>query len=275
MIVLEKDARLLTITQLEHQEIAGQIASLWGNSGFSKPDPFGAMIIAAGNHDIGWWNKDTHPEVNPRTGFPYTFTELPVIEWLQMYRKGIDRIAEEDPYEGLMVCMHGVGLRKNRYDTVPATDRRDTLSSKEKKAVEDYIADGERLQAKLRKKLVKDPLYKRRSSANWIWTNYQLIQVWDRLSLHFCSDGILGGIIGGVLKPVPCRYGAGDIEIRVKKNGSGKFSMEPFPFSRDPVKLTLRARYISSNKYESDQDLRTAYYDAEVDTLPIEITSVG
>lgn len=274
MIVLEQDEKLLTITQLEHQEIAGQLASLWGNSRFSKPEPFGAMVVAAGNHDIGWWNKDTHPAVNPRTGFPYTFTELPVIEWLQMYRKGIDRIAEEDPYEGLMVCMHGVGLRKNRYDTVPATDRKDTLSGKEKKSVEDYITDGEKLQAKLRKKLEQDPLYKRQSTEKWIWANYRLIQVWDRLSLHLCSDGILGGI-RGLLKPVPCGYDSEDVEIMVNKTGSGKFSIEPFPFSRAPIQLLLRAKYISKKKYQTNEELRRTYCDADVITLPIEISNVG
>ncbi|MDG7001152.1 MAG: DUF3891 family protein [Nitrososphaerota archaeon] len=275
MIVLDKDEKLLLITQLEHQEIAGQLASLWGNSQFSKPEPFRAMVVAAGNHDIGWWNSDTHPAKNPSTGLPYTFTELPVLEWLQMYRGGIDRIAELDPYEGLMVCMHGVGLRKNRYDTVPATDRKDTLSPKEKKSVRDYILSGERLQAKLRKKISVDPQYKRYSSEERIWTNYKLVQVWDRLSLHFCSDGILGGIARGILAPVPVRYGLDDIQIRLEKIAARQFSITPFPFSSSPIQLLLRARYIPKTRYHTEEDLRRAYYDAEINTLTVEIRNTN
>lgn len=271
MIVLDKDEKIIMITQLEHQEIAGQLASLWGNSQFSKPEPFSAMVVAAGNHDIGWWNGDTHPVINPRTEFPYTFTELPVLEWLKMYQGGIDRIAERDPYEGLMVCMHGVGLRKNRYDTVPATDRKDTLSPKEKKSVHDYILGGETLQAELRKKISRDPQYKRHSSDERVWTNYKLVQIWDRLSLHFCSEGILGGIVGGILRPVPVRYGLDDTQIRLEKTDGRQFSIAPFPFDSSPIRLSMRARYIPKKRYHSDEDLRCAYYNAEIVTLPIEV----
>lgn len=274
MIVLEKEGNLLAITQLEHQEIAGQLASYWGNSEFSRPEPSRAMIVAAGNHDIGWWNRDVHPTVNLRNNFLYTFTELPVLEWLQMYRKGIDQIAEIDPYEGLIVCMHGVGLRKNRYDTVPATDRKDSLSRKEKKSVHNYIAAGEKLQAKLRRKVAKNPLYKRYSSEKRIWANYRLIQVWDRLSLHFCSDGKLGGITDGVLKPVPMKYGNPDTALRVVRTASGTFSVTPFPF-KGPIRLFLRARKIVMREYLTDEDLRREYYNAEIVNLPIEISEAS
>ncbi|MGI0091271.1 MAG: DUF3891 family protein [Nitrososphaerales archaeon] len=274
MIVLKQgDSKILLITQLEHQDLAGQIAAVWGNSDFSEPEPFSPMVAAAGNHDNGWWERDIHPTVNPKNGLPYAFTELPVLEWLLMYKRGIERIAECDPYEGLMVGMHGVGLRKNRYGTVPATDRRDRLTSKEENAVRDYITSGEKLQGKLRRKLSSSPLYRRHSTKQRVWNNYELLQVWDRLSLYLCSGGQSGGIKDGVLSPTPSNYSKGDLELHLERRNNGDVKIKPFPLKKSPARMSVRGRLIPDKHYGGDEELRRAYYAGESTTMAFNIVS--
>lgn len=264
MIVLRERGQILLITQLEHQYLSGQLAALWGNESFSTPEPLNAMVAAAGNHDNGWWEWDSHPTVNPITRLPYTFTELPVVEWVRMYMDGINRIAQCDSYEGLMVGMHGVGLRKNRYGTVPATDRRDGLTmKKEREAVRNFIVKGERLQRKFRDSIRKDRFYKEYSSRERIWSNYKLIQVWDRLSLYLCTKGASGGAKNGLLGPTPSKYGEEDVELHLQYGQESEIAMQPFPLKKTSARLSIRGRLIPNKQYVSDEEFRKEYYSAE------------
>jgi len=50
------DNRLLLILQVDHSRVTGWFAAHWGNDTFARPSPYAAMVLAAQEHDTGWWD---------------------------------------------------------------------------------------------------------------------------------------------------------------------------------------------------------------------------
>jgi hypothetical protein len=51
------DKRIILALQIDHSRVAGFFAAHWGNKDFDRPSPYDSVVLAAGEHDIGWWNK--------------------------------------------------------------------------------------------------------------------------------------------------------------------------------------------------------------------------
>jgi hypothetical protein len=49
------ESRLLLVSQVDHSHVAGLLAAHWGNDDFAPPTPFVSMVLAAQEHDSGWW----------------------------------------------------------------------------------------------------------------------------------------------------------------------------------------------------------------------------
>src|SRR5438105_7909170 len=120
MIVSTRNGDFQLIRQTDHAELSGMLAEHWGNDRFRRPEPFAPMVLAAALHDDGWREWEAQPRVNPATGFPYQFTELPVLEHLAFYLRGVERVIARDRYAGLMVSMHCQGLYNRRYGIDPS-----------------------------------------------------------------------------------------------------------------------------------------------------------
>ena len=57
--------------------VSGELARAWGNEEFGQFVPPKELCLAAEQHDIGWLLWEQAPTLNPETGYPYRFTELP------------------------------------------------------------------------------------------------------------------------------------------------------------------------------------------------------
>src|SRR6185436_7282892 len=73
----QPNGELILIGQTDHSRLVGQLAAHWGNTEFAVPDPFDSMVRAATFHDYGWLRYETSPLINPETGEPYAFQNLP------------------------------------------------------------------------------------------------------------------------------------------------------------------------------------------------------
>jgi hypothetical protein len=97
------ESRLLLILQVDHSKITGWFAAHWGNENFARPAPYAAMVLAAQEHDTGWWDWEIKPQINSE-GLPPDYIgsikHLGEKVWLDFYRHGIERLAEQDPYAG-------------------------------------------------------------------------------------------------------------------------------------------------------------------------------
>jgi hypothetical protein len=78
MIVRTSEGKLLLVRQTDHMVLAGQLADAWGNDRFARPVPFGPLALAAYEHDIGWAEWESAPQIDPATKLPYQFFELPI-----------------------------------------------------------------------------------------------------------------------------------------------------------------------------------------------------
>ena len=105
MMVCPYDAsRLLLILQTDHSRIAGLLAAHWGNDQFAKLQPYSSMVLAAQEHDSGWWDWEIKPSVNEQ-GYPSDYIgsikHLGQGVWLDLYRRAIERVAARDLYAAL------------------------------------------------------------------------------------------------------------------------------------------------------------------------------
>jgi len=113
MVCRYDESRLLLVLQVDHSKIAGLFAAHWGNQEFARLQPYASMVLAAQEHDSGWWDWEVKPTVDTQ-GYPPDYIgsirKLGEGTWLNFYRHGIQRVAEQDPYAGYYVSMHGEGL---------------------------------------------------------------------------------------------------------------------------------------------------------------------
>src|SRR5438874_1412779 len=193
MIVRTCEGKLLLVRQTDHMVLAGQLADAWGNDRFARPVPFGPLAQAAYEHDIGWADWEAAPEVDPATKLPYQFYDLPVEQHLSLYRKGVDAVVAKGAYAGLLVNLHCQGLYNQRFGTTPEMTMR-RLAPDLEAAVRRSVAALQAQQRELGRRV--------RVDQTTLWTQYELLQIYDRLSLYLCmlplSDAELGPVPIGV-----------------------------------------------------------------------------
>ena len=268
MIVAETDEHVRFVTQPAHAELAGQFAERWGNDCFERPEPATAMTIAATHHDAGWWAYDLRPHF--QDGRLVDFRSMPPDVWIDLYETGIDAVVDVDAYAGLVVSLHGAGLRRRRYglspswpDTPPAyagfVDRQEAAQTRLR---DDLRADG-RLPAAGADCLT----HLHRSGAvpdgheSRLWTNYKRLQAWDTLSLALCMAGPPSR--ASEIRAVPTGTGRADETLSLDPIGDGEFWLSPYPFDDAPLIVSVPARTVEQSSFDDEQSLLRAYYGAE------------
>ena len=106
MIVREKDGEFILVKQHDHSQLAGRIAAHWRH----RPEPYESTLLAIREHDLGWQLLDESVRLNPTTGRPYSFMDLPLEERLPAYTWGIDQVEKIDPYAACLCSRHYVSL---------------------------------------------------------------------------------------------------------------------------------------------------------------------
>ena len=272
MIVSESEHHYRLITQTDHADLAGQFADHWGNDEFEHPNPYSAMVLTAYNHDDGWWEYDRRPH-RSADGEIIDFTAIPAETWIDLYDDGIDTVAKTDSYAGLLVSMHGSGLRRQRYglsSSMPASQPEYT----------DFIDRQERVQDQLVTELCETDRYSQTSENDTsflealhdtgrapegyngrLWFNYKLLQAWDTLSLSFCMTESPPS--SDEIDAVPTAAGAADETLTIALLGKEEFRVEPYPFDSSPLVVRVPARTVPKDADGTDEDLIQAYYGSE------------
>ena len=269
MIIAENSEYYRMISQNDHGDLAGQFAAHWGNEQFAKLEPYQSMVLAAETHDNGWWDWDIYPSIDEQ-GAPIPFTRTPREFRSTFYGKGIDNVVARDPYAGLVVSMHGVGLPQKRYGTMPTmVDRDDPYSQK-------FIAEREPTHKEMIDKLSRMEQYAGLTSRERIWHNYLLMQVFDRLSLFFCSNFDITAVAaagahtkegkayyGATIQPTPLKPGDEQGQIQLRVINGQTVVVDPYPFDESPLRVSVRAKLIPKIKYKSQEEFREIYGKAQ------------
>jgi Protein of unknown function (DUF3891) len=248
------DGSLILIGQTDHAKLSGQCAAHWGNAKFATPRPYEAVVRAAMFHDSGWYDYEASPSVAPDTGRPLNFIQ---VAWGKPQRRAfewaIDWMTRIDPYSGLLVGKHRTGLQRGRYDKVTHPKFFNAQNLPEDN--EDFLARNEEVQAK----------QLRGYNEAEFWTNYQLLQAFDLISLFLCNkDGV-----DDYIEPVPTSYDGGSpaVKLSLKSVGADRIEVDPYPFDSDELRLHLVRRRLARTTFPDDAAFRDAYFKAVPETV--------
>ena len=242
MIVRDLGDAWQVVLQVDHAELSGAIADAWADRG----ERHASVALAARRHDDGWAVWERSPLVD-HTGKPVNFLDVQVPAHLAFYRAGIAAIADEDPYAGLLVSMHGAGIYKQRYGEDPGL----RLSHAEEVAelVDAFVAEQEGgHEARAAAARVDDELR---------WADYRRLQAYDRLSLAFCMRDLAAS--------EPFELGP----LRIEPRGSWSIGVDPFPLDRARA-FSLRRRVVPKKPW-SQESFRAGFPELPVEELTVEI----
>ena len=243
------------VLQTDHAELSGQFAETWGNDRFERPRPLATVARAAARHDDGWaiWERAPSMLAVDGTVRPRNFLDVQILSHLAFYRAQIAAVGDEDPYAGLLISMHGCGIYNGRYGTDP--DLKLTFAPVQQRAVNDFVGEQERRRAELVEELGLDE--------DELWTNYRLLQIYDRLSLYFCMKDVEAGE-PSTIRPVPRAYGGEDTEVGIEPDGPWRVRMDPYPFGTSPATFTLRRRRLPKTAWPDTEAFRRDFFASPV-----------
>jgi hypothetical protein len=230
------------VLQTDHADLSAGFARAWADTG-PRHD---SLVLATERHDDGWAVWEQSPLVDAE-GAPVGFLDVQVPAHLAFYRAGIAAIADEDPYAGLLVSMHGAGIYQQRYGEDPGLK----LSHADEVAelVEAFVAEQEAsVPARLAAAGVDDELR---------WADYRRLQAYDRLSLLFCLRDLAAA--------EPFEVGSLGIEPR----GPWRIGIDPFPLAAS-ADLHLLRRLVPKRRWTQD-DFRAQFWSLPVERLELRI----
>jgi hypothetical protein len=247
-MVLRKDGdAIIAIGQPAHAWISGQLARAWS----PPPDPREDVCLAAEQHDIGMAASDSEPRVNPDTGLPTSFMEMPTEVHLDLWTRGPHLALAQSRYAALLVSLHGTLLYEHRdFARAPEELRR---------RVEEYRNGQRAFQDGLIASLRADPLYAPYVAAEALERNRRLVAAWDAISLMLC----MGRMPYAVERPERIELSALDPEgLRAR--------LDPWPFERDELVVRCEGRRLEG-RFQTDEELRSALAAAPWTTLQFEL----
>jgi len=218
MIVRDRGEDWQVVLQIDHEDLSGAFARSWSEQGVRHA----SLAIAAARHDDGWAVWERAPVVDAASGRPVNFLDVDVSSHLAFYRACIAAVSEHDPYAGLLVSMHGAGIYQQRYGRDLSLGLSRAAEAQE--LIDAFVAE-------------QESAYERRlaeSGANdeERWRDYELLQLYDRLSLYFCMRDVETD-------------GAKPVELQgytLELAGPWRVRMAPFPFGASPARFELVRR---------------------------------
>jgi hypothetical protein len=208
MIVRDLGDAWQVVLQTDHADLSAAFARAWSTP-VSR-----SLLIATERHDDGWSVWEQSPRVD-EDGKPVNFLEVDVRSHLAFYRAGIAAITEQDADAGLLVSMHGAGIYKQRYGLDPGLGL--TRAAEAREAVDAFVAEQEA-------KFGSEPGDR--------WDDYELLQLFDRLSLYFCMRDVEAGEEAALQA------------YRLEPVGPWHVRLAPFPFVSSPARFSLVRRVI-------------------------------
>jgi hypothetical protein len=249
MIVRDLGDAWQIVLQPDHADLSAQFSQAWGNGdAFAAPAPLASVVVAAARHDDGWAVWERAPGLDRDGARPRNFLDVEVPSHLAFYRAMIAAVGDHDPYAGLLVSMHGAGIYRGRYGTQPSLKM--SFADEVREQVEEFVAEQEEVQAHF----VSDlgvPEEER-------WTNYRLLQVYDRLSLYFCLRDLEAGEPDD-LTPVPRDYGGAETTLSIEPVAPWRVRVAPYPFASTPAEFRLVRRVLPKRAWSDGDDFRRDY----------------
>lgn len=247
MLHRQESAGLVVITQPTHSWVAGCIARAWGEQ-FGSFAPREEVCLGAEQHDIGWVVWETAPTLNPKSGYPHNFIELPTETHTRIWSGAKQLALPFGRYAALLVSLHGTGLfeRFRNWQESPASSQ----------LVEAYLEQEYAFQEQLIANLQNDAYYTSYATPEVIKRNRSLVSIWDMLSLALC----MGLREEKQFHQVPTA--AGEITLTLTPIGNNIIKVAPWVFQQHEVTLVYEGRLLQE-KFIDEIAMRKALTNAE------------
>jgi hypothetical protein len=250
MIVQQHGDPIVVIRQTDHAFLSGFFAREWGNEVFERPEPFASFCLAAAEHDNGWQEWEMLPGVDPKTFAPHTFMTVPTDEHIALYQRGIERAVRADLYTGMLIVGHCMNLYDRARATMPGYSAK-YVRSHEQHLAADFVQRLRLQQLRLKVDLRNDPAMRPFTDESRIKANQQRLDALDRLSLYFCLGE--GGDI--TIEDVPVNEQS-EVDWQLREVGENRYTLDPYPFRREPLEFALLERRIPKRRYMDEGDLQ-------------------
>ncbi|MGE3316301.1 MAG: DUF3891 family protein [Planctomycetaceae bacterium] len=248
----------LLISQVDHAHLAGVIASAWGNAEVPALPRSEWLVPAVRGHDDGWREWEDSPHIDPATGTPREFLEMPMVEATAIWNRSIAKCGKH-PFGKLWVSRHFQHLTRLALES--REDNNEDVAALEhflevQQAVEqDERAAGAALSFVGDK---YDQLAER---------GFRYVQMFDRMSLWLCCAE----------RSKPQDFAVphfGIVQLTPQSNCSTIVGA-PGPLSVDSLLLSTPARRIPARRYMSDDEYRRTLASAPVEQLQWELRNPG
>jgi uncharacterized protein DUF3891 len=254
MLYREVKQGRIAITQPTHAWLAGQLARAWGNERFGDVVPFEEVCLGAEQHDVGHTAWEQAPTLNPQTGLPYSFLEMPRQLHVQIWSQAARCVLPQGRYAALLVSLHGTRLYQ-RYDAandIPENAR----------AVQQYRDQEHTFQEELLTSLRTDPHYGPYSTEEVVERNRRLVGIWDALSLAIC----FGRTSQQSWQQVPTATSTTTLTLTARDDDPTQLMITPWPFRRQQVALVYEGRSLAET-FSNEAEMRAALAHAPWVTL--------
>jgi hypothetical protein len=225
---------VLCIGQPAHAWVSGQLGAAWGNGLFPEQRPREEVCLAATQHDLGMAASDADPELNPDTGWPASFLEMPVETHLRLWSAAPRLALAQSRWVALLVSMHGAYLYGSRA---------------EQPGVGEFLEAQRAFQDEVRSSLGVSEQEAAR--------NQRLLAAWDWMSLVLCRD------------EVPATIEAGRT-VRLERTGEGVVAVAPWPFRVEEVEVAFDARRLEG-RFDDERAMREALRAAPWERLALSL----
>ena len=84
-------------------------------------EPYEEVCLAAEQHDLGMAEWDLAPSLNPETGLPHSFTEMPISVHAALWLAGPKKLVTTSVYAAALVSLHGTRIYEIRRQTAEVT----------------------------------------------------------------------------------------------------------------------------------------------------------
>ena len=268
MLITRRSTNLYLVKQVDHGELAGEIARDWGNEKFDRPTHRESSCLAAAKHDEGWRSWDDRPAMNDKEARPLQFLEIGMEDHIPLERSGVEAVTALDAYAGLLVGMHWSGLYRGRWGVQPTPAGLIQVDRTPIQKLQDAaVAEEESRRITLKERLW-DGRELRSTFETELWHNYDLLQAWDLVSLFVCvsvlenasaeSESVLLSSTlrsldqqagGRIIPNVPTGIGRKSVDLLLRGVEPGVVSVDPYPFTDPRVAFSVQAMVIPDRAY--------------------------
>ncbi|MEM4410001.1 MAG: DUF3891 family protein [Candidatus Caldarchaeum sp.] len=249
MIRREAEGGWLLINQHDHALLSYCLMNHWDGNRFYLPCNFGEVAFAIREHDWGWKAWDRKPKVNPRDGYPMSFTEIDPESQATIWRRSIFAHRDTHPYASVLIALHFFVFNERNLAKDPENHHSLCLKREICSLVEEIL------------KISLDTL-ELDELPQHVKYDLKLLQIGDALSLAICH-----GWREYRLQDAPCLCAHSSCQLTIGSNDGLNFYVDPFPFKEPVLRFKVQARRVAKRVFQHDKELARALQCSHVEAL--------